>query len=140
MPGNSGSEDLVAGDSFGASEPLWNNPTWISLFMSFHRVDVLAIDANTREATLRLRHRAALLPIPEAIDPMALILSNAAYLIWAEAHHPHVPDIAEVQKTLLAVSTAELKGIFARAQTMTNHGKMVADAVTTILSQRDVGA
>jgi hypothetical protein len=128
MPGNSGSEDLVAGDSFGDPDPA-GGLTPINPFGSYLRLDVLAIDANAQEATLRLRYRQAQ-PLPgEAIDPMRLILSDAAYLVWTEMHHPHVPDVAEVEKVLQGIAPAELRATLARAQAFAAYGDMVATAI-----------
>ena len=125
MRANSGNEFLLAGDSFCDPDPSGKttNP-----FASFQRVDVLSIDANKHEATLRMRYRPGK-AIPQAIDPMKLILSDAAYAIWAEAKHPHVPDAAAVQKVLQAMSPAELQSTLSRAQTMAVYGNAVTEAI-----------
>ena len=125
MPGNGGKESLLAGDSFGDPDSggKVTNP-----FASYNRVDVLSIDVNNREATLRMRHRPAK-SIPVAIDPMRLVLSDAAYAIWAEAKHPHVPDVAAVQKIVAIMSIAERKATLSRAETMAVYGNAVTEAI-----------
>ena len=125
MPGNGGKEALLAGDSFGDPDSggQVTNP-----FASYNRVDVLSIDVNNREATLRMRHRPAK-SIPVAIDPMRLVLSDAAYAIWAEAKHPHVPDVAAVQKIVAIMSAAERKATLSRAETMAVYGNAVTEAI-----------
>jgi hypothetical protein len=125
MPGNGNKEALLTGDSFGDPDPVDKG---LNLFSSYSRVDVVAIDTHHREATLRLRYRAAR-QIPVAIDPMRLILSDAAYTIWAEAKHPHVPDVAAVQKIVATMSPAELESTLTRAQTLTAYGHTVTEAI-----------
>src|SRR5262249_45290784 len=53
MPANSGSHDLITGDSFGDAQP-GHGP--ISMLTPFTRVDVLSIDDASRQATLRLQY------------------------------------------------------------------------------------
>src|SRR5947209_7306866 len=125
MPGNGGKEALLAGDSFGNPDPVDKVP---NPFASYSRVDVLSIDPNKHEATLRLRSRPAK-AIPVAIDPMRLILSDAAYAIWAEAKHPHVPDVAMVQRILATLSPSELRATLSRAETMAVYGNVVIEAI-----------
>ena len=67
-----------------------------------------------------------------AIDPMALILSGRAYLIWAELHHPHVPKVAEIQEALRTVSAEEQKTILARARALAAYGNAVEEAIQTL--------
>jgi hypothetical protein len=68
MPGNSGSRDLIAGDSFGDPEPVVG-PELKFLFSSFERVDVLSIDASAEEATVRIRYN----PYdPTKFDPIVM--------------------------------------------------------------------
>src|SRR5262245_16590924 len=76
MYGNSGSPDLIAGDSFGDPDP---DQVPITPFTTFRRVDVLSIDAPAHTATLRLRYnRPRRLGAGElSIDPMALVLSGS---------------------------------------------------------------
>lgn len=52
MPGNLGSFDLIAGDSFRDAEPAGQSVA--SLFEAFKRVDVLSIDAAAQQATIRV--------------------------------------------------------------------------------------
>ncbi len=128
MPGNSGNPDLIAGDSFGDPEP---GPQ-VDIFSAFERVDVLSIDAGAEQATLRIRcHRPPHLS-GLAIDPMALILSGRAYLIWVEQHHPHVPKIAEIQAALRAMTPEERNAALSRAKTLAGYGQAVEKAIAAI--------
>jgi hypothetical protein len=115
MRGNSGSSDLVAGDSFGSDEPSKAD----FLFHSFHRLDVTSIDAAKNEATLRLRCHEPDPMFGLTVDPMYLILSGKAYLIWVEMKHPHVPKVAEVEKILRTMSREEQNAALARAKAIT---------------------
>ena len=64
-----------------------------------------------------------------AIDPMSLILSEKAYLIWVELKHPHVPNVAEVQKVLQNATAEEKSTMLNRAQTVAAHGRVVEQAL-----------
>jgi hypothetical protein len=125
MPGNGGKEALLAGDSFGDAD---QTGKVINPFVSSQRIDVLSIDAKNREATLRMQYRPAK-AIPRAIDPMRLVLSDAMYAIWAEAKHPHVPDVAAVQKIVEAMSTEERMATLSRAETMAVYGNAVTEVI-----------
>ena len=67
-----------------------------------------------------------------AIDPMALILSSKAYLIWVEIHHPHVPKVAEIQEVLRSMTPEEQKAALHQAQTLANYAKTVEEAMRTM--------
>ena len=132
MPGNLGTSDLVAGDSFGDPEPV-NPPPVKSWFDSFERLDVLSIDAGSREAKIRVRYRpAARVPGGQAVDPMYLILSDRAYQIWVEQHYPHVPKVSEVVAALRVMTAEEQSAALTRAKTLTEYGKIVEEAVGAI--------
>jgi hypothetical protein len=128
MPGNSGNSDLIAGDSFGDPEP---GPI-VNVFSKFERVDVLSIDAKTRQATVRIRCHTPFRPSGLAIDPMALILSETAYLIWVELHYPHVPKVAEIQAALRVMTPQERKAALSKARTLAAYGKAVEAAIKKI--------
>ena len=133
MRGNSGSSDLIAGDSFGDAEP---EPDPMSILSSFSRVDVLSIDAAGRRATLRIRHHT---PVHvglsgQAVDPMYLILHGAAYLKWVELHHPHEPKVTELQAALRALSREEQDAALSRARALQAHGKAVEEAIAELRS------
>jgi hypothetical protein len=132
MPGNLGTSDLVAGDSFGDPEPV--NPLPVkSWFNSFERVDVVSIDAGAQQAKIRLRHRPpARMPGGQAVDPMYLILSEKAYQIWVEQHYPHVPKVSEVQAVLRVMSPDEQGAALSRARTLTEYGSVVEAAIGAI--------
>jgi len=66
------------------------------------------------------------------IDPMALILSGKAYLIWVEIHHPHVPKVSELQEAVRAMTAEEQKAALSRAKTMAAYGKVVEEAIATM--------
>jgi len=131
MHSNSGSLDLVAGDSFGDADP---GPTPISPFSTFRRVDVLSIDAPGEEATLRIRCYKPIGPpfVEWAIDPMYLILSGSAYLTWVQQHYPHVPKVADIVAVLQGVSPDEQKATLNRAKTLVEYGKAIEEAFTKI--------
>jgi hypothetical protein len=125
MAGNSGSPDLTAGDSFGTAMPLLP-------FSPVNRVDVLAIDTQAEEATLRLRYRHPVRVSGRAVDPMSLILSETAYVIWAEANHPHVPKVAEIQAALRAMTPAEQNAALNTAQALAAYGQAFEQAMATM--------
>jgi hypothetical protein len=127
MHGNSGSPDLIAGDSFGDPDP---GPELPSPFSDFKRVDVLSIDAPTQQATIRLRcHRAIQLVMAgQAVDPMYLILSGSAYLHWVEQHHPHEPKVAEIEAALRAMTAEEQNAALSRARALVAYGRAVEEA------------
>jgi hypothetical protein len=128
MQGNSGSSDLVAGDSFGSEEPSKVD----SLFHSFHRLDVVSIDAARNEATLRLRCHEPDPLFGLTVDPMYLILSGKAYLIWVEMKHPHVPKVAEIEKILRTMSREEQNAALARAKAITEYSGLVEAAIARV--------
>jgi hypothetical protein len=129
MPGNSGSSDLIAGDSFGDADPAQQ---LLDPFSPFERMEVLSIDAETHQAKLRIRCRRPTRLNGQAVDPMYLILSGSAYLIWVEQHHPHVPKVAELEATLRAMSHDEQDAALSRARTLGKYGKAVEDAIAAI--------
>jgi len=131
MPGNEGTSDLVAGDSFGDADPV-GSP--LSIFSTFKRVEVQSIDAAGEKATIRLRYRH---PVRvgvdgRAVDPMYLILSGSAYLRWVEQHHPHELDVAEIRAALQAMTPQERSAAVSRARTLAAHGKAVEEAAAGI--------
>jgi hypothetical protein len=130
MLGNSGTADLIAGDSFGDPEPVGPQTPFFS--SSFERLDVLSIDPNTNQATLRIRYRRARDIIRQAIDPMALILLGKAYLIWTEIHHPHEPKVADVQAALRAMTAKERKVALKRAKILAQYAKVVEEAFASL--------
>jgi hypothetical protein len=131
MPANSGSHDLIAGDSFGDDDP---GDAPLSAFSSLKRVDVLSIDAEAEEAKLRVRyHKPLHLALDgRAIDPMYLILSGSAYLRWVEQHHPHEPLLADVKAVLREMTPHERNAALSRAKTLVDYGNAVDQAVAAI--------
>ena len=67
-----------------------------------------------------------------AIDPMAMILSEQAYLRWVELKHPHLPSVAEVQQALRSATPQEKAATLDRARTLAEHGKVVEQAVAAL--------
>ncbi len=63
-----------------------------------------------------------------AIDPMALILSEKAYLIWVELHHPHTPDVATIEQVFERLSPEERMVATAKAAELAAYGKAVEAA------------
>jgi len=138
MRANSGSSDLVAGDSFGSDEPV-APPNVYFLFSTFERVDVISIDAGKNEATLRLRYHHPDSLFGLSVDPMSLILSGKAYLIWVEQHHPHEPKVAELQEVLRTMSPEEQNAALSRARAVAGYGKAVEEAITAIRGKKSPG-
>jgi hypothetical protein len=103
-------------------------------FFAFKRVDVVSINADADEATLRFRYYSPpKLGVGElAVDPMALILSGSAYLRWVEEHHPHVPKVADVQAALERMTPRERELVRRRAKTFTEYGQIVDEAFATM--------
>ncbi|MFL6259692.1 MAG: hypothetical protein ACJ76Y_08275 [Thermoanaerobaculia bacterium] len=64
-----------------------------------------------------------------AIDPMSLILSERAYRIWVEQHHPHVPKVANVRAVLQTLTPEEQSAALARAKVMIEYGTAVEKAL-----------
>jgi len=137
MAGNSGSHDLVVGDSFGDQDP-GNSP--LSPFADFNRLDVLSIDPAAEEATIRLRHHSAFLPGIDgrAIDPMYLILSGSAYGRWVEGHHPHV-EVTALRAFLEEMPPREQEAALARARALVHYGHAVERAAKSLQGE-EVGA
>lgn len=136
MRDNAGSLDLIAGDSFGDADP---GTSPISPFSSFKRVDVLSIDAIAEEATLRIRcHLPLKLALTgEAVDPMYLILSGNAYLIWAEQHHPHELKVAEITAALRIMTPRERDFALSRARALVAHGRAVEEALGALRTSEE---
>jgi hypothetical protein len=63
-----------------------------------------------------------------AIDPMALVLSGKAYLIWVEKNHPHVPKVAEIREVVSSLSAEERRATLARAKALGDFAKNVQAA------------
>ncbi len=64
-----------------------------------------------------------------AIDPMALILSDRAYLIWVEIHHPNEPALSKVPEIVQPLTVEEKKFARARATAMIAYGKAVEESL-----------
>jgi hypothetical protein len=126
MSGNSGVPDLIAGQSFG-------DPVPQDVLSGFQRVDVVAIDPASPSATLRLRHRPSSRVVSGvAVDPISLILSGPAYLVWAEAHNPHVPDVADLAAALRSMTALERTFAIARARLLGDYANAVREAARVI--------
>lgn len=64
-----------------------------------------------------------------AIDPMAMILSDRAYLIWVEMHHPHEPALSKVGEVVKSLTVEEKKFALARAKAFIAYGKAVEESL-----------
>jgi hypothetical protein len=64
-----------------------------------------------------------------AIDPMALVLSTRAYLIWVEIHHPNEPALSKVSEVARALNPEEKKFALARAKDLVAYGKAVVESL-----------
>ena len=72
-----------------------------------------------------------------AIDPMALVLSTKAYLIWVEIHHPNVPRLSNVAEVINTMNIKEKKFALARAKTLIAYGKAVEESLEGEQCQHD---
>jgi len=63
------------------------------------------------------------------IDPMALILPESQYVIWAEAHHPHVPKVAEILEVLRSMTAEERNRALDKARELANYGRVFQEAM-----------
>ena len=63
-----------------------------------------------------------------AVDPMAMILSNKAYIIWVELKHPHEPSIGAIQAALKTMTPQERRSTIARAKELAAYGKAFEEA------------
>ena len=64
-----------------------------------------------------------------AIDPMALILSERAYLIWVEIHHPNEPALSRVAEVVKSLSAEERRFAQSRAAALAAYGQAVQQAL-----------
>lgn len=64
-----------------------------------------------------------------AIDPMALVLSERAYLIWVELHHPHEPAIGKIDELVKKLSPEEKRLAHAKAQDFIAYGKAIEESL-----------
>jgi hypothetical protein len=126
MTGNSGVEDLVAGDSFGADPP---DPA--TTFESYRRVDAVSIDEPGQAAVVRIRSHQFhwTFPVEVAIDPMALLLSGRAYAVWSELHHAHEPRVADVLPAILEMSPEAREATLRRATVLARYGQTLRAAI-----------
>ncbi|HEX9943721.1 MAG TPA: hypothetical protein VGG03_17050 [Thermoanaerobaculia bacterium] len=65
-----------------------------------------------------------------AIDPMALVLSGKAYLIWIEKKHPHLPKVAEIREAVRSLSPREQKETLGRARALADFARSVEEAIS----------
>ncbi len=63
-----------------------------------------------------------------AIDPMALVLSEKAYLIYVELKHPHVPAVDAIKQTMQKLSADDKKLALAQAKSLADYGQAVLQA------------
>ena len=64
-----------------------------------------------------------------AIDPMALILSGRAYLIWVEMHHPHVEIGLDLKNILPMMTAEERRAALARAKSLSEFGSVAKEVI-----------
>jgi hypothetical protein len=74
--------------------------------------------------------------VPYAVDPMSLILSASAYLIWVEEHNPHVPKPADIEAALRGLAPEEQSAALARARALVAFGESVEHAIAAIPAER----
>jgi hypothetical protein len=64
-----------------------------------------------------------------AIDPMALVLSGRAYLIWVELKHPHVAKVAEIREFLGTLSREDREQTAQSAAALAAFSRTVQEAL-----------
>jgi hypothetical protein len=62
-----------------------------------------------------------------AIDPMAIILTEDAYLIWCEIHHPQVLKVPGVKELFERMNKEQKKHALLRAKTLMKYGQMLVE-------------
>lgn len=50
-----------------------------------------------------------------AIDPMKLLLTDSAYLMWIKGHYPHTPSGKEIEQFVASLTAEEKKASTKRA-------------------------
>ncbi len=66
-----------------------------------------------------------------AIDPMALILSTKAYLIWLEIHHPRDPVTPKaIDQVLQKMTPADITVALENVNVLMSYGKIFKEAAT----------
>ncbi|HEY9596645.1 MAG TPA: hypothetical protein V6D33_03135 [Cyanophyceae cyanobacterium] len=63
------------------------------------------------------------------VDPMALVLSDRAYLIWVEIHHPNEPALSKVAEVVKSLTMDEKKFALAKAKALIAYGKAVQESL-----------
>jgi hypothetical protein len=71
-------------------------------------------------------------PTIVAIDPLAMILTNDAYLRWVEIHHPRAPKVDEIREAMAGMSTEERDFVRARVRTLGAFVKAVDEAAEAV--------
>jgi hypothetical protein len=66
-----------------------------------------------------------------AIDPMALVLSEKAYLIYVEMKHPHEPALDAVRQMVKRLSADDKRVAIAQAKSLAEYGRAVLEASGT---------
>jgi hypothetical protein len=64
-----------------------------------------------------------------AIDPMALVLSGKAYLIWVEMKHPHVQKVGEIREFLGTLSREDRERAAQNAAALATFSRNVQEAL-----------
>lgn len=71
-----------------------------------------------------------------AIDPVALLLSEKAYLIYVEMKHPHEPLTETFAKVAKQMTVADRKAVLANVRALTE----LANAVSAAVQQAEKSA
>ena len=64
-----------------------------------------------------------------AVDPLALLLSNEAYIRAIEKNHPHVPLVSVVQEVVRSMTPEEKAFALSRAKTFMAYSKVIEEAI-----------
>lgn len=70
-----------------------------------------------------------------AVDPMALMLSNKAYLIWIQIHHPHEPALSKIAELTRSLTQEEKVFALARAKTLVAYGRAMEQSLEGTISR-----
>jgi probable HAF family extracellular repeat protein len=71
-----------------------------------------------------------------AIDPMRIILGEKWYLIWVEAHHPHVPILSSLAVVLRQMPMTERQAARERAKRLGDFSKRIESLIEQMMDGR----
>lgn len=72
---------------------------------------------------------------PSIVDPLAMVLTTEAYLIWCEIHHPRIDPLAGVREAVGELEPHERASLLTRIQRVDKYVK----AIEVLASRETVG-